>query len=297
MRPGRKFPAAWALAALWPAVCGCIPQRVALTVTDSASTQPGGFRFADYALALRRSVKPEGVDYHALLADPALLDLFLARLAYDGPRSQPERFARREDRLAYWINAYNAAVLRGVVQQCGNGTVPDWPWISLDYGYLFRVDGRMRVPAELRRAALAEAGDDWRVRFALCGGRRGDPPLAREPFQPDVLEFQIDRQVRDAWQSSHCTVINHGDQYLLLSGDLLELQSRLIADFEKRTGARGATILNVLIERATREHVAVLNSAIGYSVHRLPFDGRVNQAQTAGQAPGLLSRILSSVTP
>ncbi len=39
---------------------------------------------------------------------------YLAELAARSPVSEPRQFPTRESQLAYWINAYNALVMKGV---------------------------------------------------------------------------------------------------------------------------------------------------------------------------------------
>ena len=55
------------------------------------------------------------VDYPGLARDPRRLDRYLHQLAACSPERCPERFPSDADALAYWINAYNAFVLRGVL--------------------------------------------------------------------------------------------------------------------------------------------------------------------------------------
>src|SRR5215467_7959261 len=55
------------------------------------------------------------VDYAALKAHRGDLDEYIRRLAESSPEDRPEMFPTRAHELAYWINAYNAFVIRGVV--------------------------------------------------------------------------------------------------------------------------------------------------------------------------------------
>src|SRR4030095_7482406 len=57
------------------------------------------------------------VDYEVLAPRRELLTRFVALLGAASPDSAPERFPSDEDALAYWINAYNAFVLRAVMEE------------------------------------------------------------------------------------------------------------------------------------------------------------------------------------
>jgi hypothetical protein len=271
----------------------CIPRAIPLSApaVTAATTRPAALDTTDFALVLRRAVRPDGVDYAAVAADLAPLDRFLGRLAAVGPTRTPERFLRREDRLAYWINAFNAAILRAVAAELRPGRLPSRLWLSPELAGAFVIDGVRRVPADLRRETLREAGDDWRVRLALCGGRRGDPPLADRPFVPDLLDIQLARQAQAALAAPQIVDIDHARQRLRLGRDLFDLRYRLVADYEARTGAADAAVLNALLDLSPAARRFELNTAIGYRVELLPFDGDLNHP---GEPPqrGFLSRLL-----
>ena len=55
------------------------------------------------------------IDYGAALRDTTDLDRYLGSLSAVSPESDPQRFPRESDRLAYWINAYNAWAIRFVL--------------------------------------------------------------------------------------------------------------------------------------------------------------------------------------
>ena len=65
---------------------------------------------------LQSSVDESGqVDYAALLSDPALIEEYCLSLAACSPDSHPVRFQTEHSRLTYWINAYNAVVIKTVL--------------------------------------------------------------------------------------------------------------------------------------------------------------------------------------
>src|SRR6516225_4891302 len=65
---------------------------------------------------LKEFVNEQGrVDYAALKASPAELDRYVRELAAQSPVSHPQNFPTRQSQLAYWVNAYNALVMKGVV--------------------------------------------------------------------------------------------------------------------------------------------------------------------------------------
>ena len=66
------------------------------------------------------------VDYekwHQNVADRQRLDQYLAAVILYSPESTPERFETRQDELAYWLYAYNAYVIKSILDH--------WPLASV----------------------------------------------------------------------------------------------------------------------------------------------------------------------
>ena len=75
-------------------------------------------RYDGWTALLAEVVTAEGrVDYPRLVARRERLTGFVAALAAASPESHPERFPTDEDRLAYWLNAYNAFTLDAIIAE------------------------------------------------------------------------------------------------------------------------------------------------------------------------------------
>jgi hypothetical protein len=262
---------------------GCLARTIAPDATLIPAEKPVEMNYADYAVVLRRIVHADGIDYNALADDRQPLERFCARISVLGPRTAPELFPSREDRLAYAINAYNAGVVRAVLEAGEPNRVANRSSVDFDSWYRLRVDGQWRLLSDLRRTAMDEAENDWRVPLALCGGRRGDPPLAAQPYLPGILPYQLNEQVGAALAAPQIVTADHGLQRLRLGRVLFDMKDRLIRDYEGRTGARDATMLSVLLDVAPRQQHTALNATIGYRVVPLRFDGRLNMLATEPQ--------------
>ena len=87
-----------------------------------------GFSHAVFESLLQEYVDDQGrVGYqrwHDDAEDQARLDSYLAALARYSPVNAPERFPAESTRLAYWLNAYNASVIKGVLL--------NWPLASVN---------------------------------------------------------------------------------------------------------------------------------------------------------------------
>lgn len=82
------------------------------------------FSHAALDSVLTRVLRDGRVDYGALLRDHADLDRYLAAVAAARPDARPNQWSR-EEQIAFWVNAYNARVLDGVIRRPGLKSVLD----------------------------------------------------------------------------------------------------------------------------------------------------------------------------
>ncbi|MBI5442139.1 MAG: DUF547 domain-containing protein [Deltaproteobacteria bacterium] len=160
------------------------------------------FSHAEWTAVLEHFVDEEGrVDYEALARDRAGLDALLARLARQGPKSTPSLFPSRNDQLAYYLNAYNALVFRGVLSR---GPEKESVWTGgLFSGYSFFVSTKVRLDGEIWSLKALEDDlirrdfADPRVHAALNCASLGCPRLPREAFVPENLDAHLDAAMRE----------------------------------------------------------------------------------------------------
>ncbi|MGH9350284.1 MAG: DUF547 domain-containing protein [Vicinamibacterales bacterium] len=157
--------------------------------------------YAGYAHVLQY-VHPPRVDYAALTAARATLDRVVAKL--DSPPARAEPGWTREQRMAFWINAYNALTLRAIVDhypiQSGWFTRQprnsirhiDGVWTDLTW----RVAGRTVTLDDIEHRTVRPVFKDARIHFALNCASISCPPLAAEPYRPATLDAQMNEAAR-----------------------------------------------------------------------------------------------------
>jgi hypothetical protein len=103
----------------------------------------------------------------------------------------------RERQLAYWINAYNAFVLRTVIDGYPiRGKSPDYPVNSIRQipgafeRRTFRAGGRLLTLDAIEKDVIGELGDA-RALLALGRGAVGGPRLKSEAFTAERLDSQL----------------------------------------------------------------------------------------------------------
>ena len=161
-----------------------------------SESQPGPFPHEAFDSVLKRVVDLHGrVDYRALTEDRSDLERYLFALATVSPRSAPGAFATEQDRLAYWLNAYNAAVLFGVTERPGLTSVRDR---RADFFALTRyVFGDEPLSLHTLETSVIRAElKEPRIHVALNCASVGCPRLPAEAFDPAQLEQQLTREAR-----------------------------------------------------------------------------------------------------
>ncbi len=195
-----------------------------------------GFEHEALDEVLRQGIKPDGrVDYAGLRAAPAALDAYLGRLRATSPTSAPHRFPTEADRVAYYLNAYNALALAAARDRCPLRSVHE---LYLWGGFFWRV-GFLLGEAPITLSALeserlrAAAPLDLPVVFGLARATRGYPPLAREAYHPERLRAQFDAQVERTLRDP---------RFVRREGDVLRL-SRFFEWYARDLGADPATFI------------------------------------------------------
>src|SRR5262245_50802405 len=148
--------------------------RLATLAGPLGSAEPT-FDHSAWARVLARFVRAGRVDYAGLAHSRRDLDAYLALLG----RAQASNLPPREQ-LAFWINAYNACVVAGVLRS--------WPVRSVREAPEFfrrprcQVAGKTRALDELVQDIIRPTFKDARALLALAPGTRGGPPLASVPY-------------------------------------------------------------------------------------------------------------------
>jgi hypothetical protein len=221
---------------------------ICLALAGAPAVAAERFSHDDWNRVVGRFVDARGqVDYQALARDRADLDRYLARIEARSPRTHPALFPSRDDRLAYWLNAYNAQVFQGVLAR---GPERDSVWKGgLISGKAFFEDmdivlgGEKMSLKSLEDDIVRREFQDPRVHAALNCASKGCPRLPQKPFDPATLDAELDAAMREfAGEARNCAVDRAARTVTLskifdwFEGDFL--------DFEKRQGTRDPNVLD-----------------------------------------------------
>ena len=272
---GRGLSLVCLLAMLLPAT-GCAVITLRPDPAEVPQEPPTTWDYREWATVLRENVREGLVDYGHLKDHRQSLERFLGALSVVGPESQPALFKTRGDRAAYWINAYNALVLRAVLEQYPVETMYGLSGPALQADYQFPVDGGMLNLLTIKEKLREVSRNDTRVMFCLCGAAKGDPPLVAEPFHDYDLERRLRETARAAMSNRNLVRVDRVNQKLLVWFDLFADQREIVGQYERRYRTHGATLLNVLNTFADSQRRGQLATATGFQVQAIPFDRSLN---------------------
>lgn len=192
-RLGRAKVSSFLVVAILAAACGSsVPVQVKAPEGDVPSA--GQFPHAILTRLLGEAVSPDGlVEYAAIDVQKDLLDLYLGEVARISPLGQPHLFPTVEDQLAYWINAQNAAALKGVLVL---GRPMDLSRLGSRLDEMTFVFGGRRLSLLGVVGIVRKQFPDPRPFLVMVRGRRGGPPLAREAFEPKTVDERLEASTR-----------------------------------------------------------------------------------------------------
>lgn len=180
---------AFACSLFFVAACHAAPQPA---VTITTLPEAGAFPHDILGRVLQKYVSAEGkVDYAGIATDRADFDQYLAYLAATSPKKHPALFPTKDDELAYYINAYNAFAILGVISRPGikgvNDNLPDFFYFTT-----YQMGGKKTSLGTLENKIVRKQFQDARVHFALNCQSGGCPRLPAVIFDPKRLGAQLD---------------------------------------------------------------------------------------------------------
>ena len=205
------------LAAL--AGCASVPRPPTFDIAQSTPASPP---YEAWARVLNKHVDARGrVDFAALAADRRNLDRFVAYVYDVGPATHPVLFPSRAHVLAYHLNAYNALAMYKVIEAGIPATLAGLRKVSFFAFGKVMVGGEPISLRDYENRIIRPLGDP-RIHVALNCMVVSCPRLPREPFRPETLDEQLDREARHFFNE---------DRNVLVDGDAKVVRLSEILDF------------------------------------------------------------------
>ena len=162
------------------------------------------------------------VNYRALKAssrDMRALDGYLRTLSTARPRIR----ASRDAKLAFWINAYNAVTVRGILREypttsIRNHTAKVWGYNIWQDLQLYVGDQPYSLD-QIEHDILRKMGEP-RIHFAIVCASIGCPRLLNEAYVPSRVQQQLETKSRDFFSRSQNFRYDQRNRHFFLSSIL-----------------------------------------------------------------------------
>ena len=169
----------------WPAA-----QRVSMDQIDHSAWDALLQRYVD----TRGMVNYQG--WKATSNDMRALDQYLATLS----KADPRKPASKPGKMAFWINAYNAVTIRGILREYPTSSIRNHTPKVFGYNIwddlLLWVGDQKYSLNQMEHQVLRKMGDP-RVHFAIVCASIGCPRLLNRAYVPDRLDEQLDENARN----------------------------------------------------------------------------------------------------
>ena len=170
--------------------CASVPRPI------SAPQPAGAPPYEAWAHVLEKFVDAQGrVNFSGIATDRAELDRFIAYVYDVGPNNHPQHFPTPEHVLAFHINAYNALAMHKVIESGIPRSLAGFAKVGFFYFGKVQVGGQPISLYDYENKVIRTLGDP-RIHMALNCMSVGCPRLPREPFFPERLNEQLDRETR-----------------------------------------------------------------------------------------------------
>lgn len=180
---------------------------IVLTLLLSANTNAIGQdteTFFARANSFFRTFSANGrVDYAALKRDPTQLN-DLMHMASEIRVSETNANMYK----AFWINAYNLTVIKGIVNNYPVKSPLDVKGFFDTITYV--VGGKSVTLNDIENSQLRAKFDEPRFHFVLVCGAKGCPPIISEAYLPDSLELQLENQTVKALNDDSFVKVSEG---------------------------------------------------------------------------------------
>ena len=236
-----------------------------------------GVDFGPLDRLLGRFVDSRGwVDYAGIKAEPSDLRQQLARLRAISPESHPGMFPDRVDRLAYWINAYNALVIAGVVNAYPATSVKDIHPQPGFFKVFHVVGGKSLSLDDIEHNIVRKRFGDPRIHAALNCAAASCPRLQPEAYRPDRLDSQLDAAVREFIRDPQHVRVDRDSRTLVLSKILDWFEGDFTGWYKRAFKVKDAGITDYLILHLGEKDRAYLQSHPKVAIRYVPYDWMLN---------------------
>jgi hypothetical protein len=264
------------------------PQLVTIEAAIPDTFPTDHFSHDAFETLLQSYVDSAGnIDYarwHGHVDHRQALDGYLAAVARFSPESAPERFPKQPDALAYWLYAYNAYVIRSVLEHWPLESVTDVrapieavKGLGFFYRQRFLFGGDALSLYAVEHDKILSTYRDPRVHFVLNCASASCPVLRPKLPTGDDLEALLISATREFINDTRNVHIDYEDRQIVLSTIFRWYRSDFVNDLRRRGLPTENGVLGYFAEAAMPALASELEGAAGYRTVFEDYDWAINQ--------------------
>ena len=168
----------------------------------------------EWTALVSRYVDADGlVDYKGFIKDKDKLDAYLKKVSDNAPA---KKWSDNE-KIAYWLNAYNAFTVKYIVDNYPVKSIKDLgaknPIIFVNTAWdnkFFEIDGRKTDLNNIEQRILRQNFTEPRIHFALNCASMSCPKLRKEAYEADKLDKQLTDQAKEFMADKNRNKVSEG---------------------------------------------------------------------------------------
>jgi len=266
------------------------PQLITIDAEIPAGFPESGFSHEVFENLLQAFVDENGyIDYqawHGTSEARRQLDRYLAAVSRYSPESDLQRFPRKSDELAYWMYAYNAYVIKSVLDRWPLGSVTDVKApveVVKGFGFFYRLrfpfGGRPYSLYAIENDIIRKGYRDARIHFVLNCGSDSCPPMLPELPTGDELEPFLQRAAGQFVSNSKHVRVDHANRQIVLSEIFKWYEKDFTSDLRRRGLPSEGGLYAYIVNVAPPAVQASLRKASGYAIVFEDYDWSVNESR------------------
>jgi hypothetical protein len=252
--------AVWACALLLTGLvgggCSTVPERFA----PADPIDPAHVSHQILSDVLQASVHDGQVNYPAVQIDHRFT-AYLAELDRVNPS-----LGSRDDRLAFWINAYNACAIQGILD--GYSPEPYLGWYRFFKTRTYRIGGSPLNLSDVEHEILRKQFREPRIHFAIVCASSSCPKLAPLAYEGRELDRQLDEAAR--------AFINDRSRNRFDKQERIAYLSKIFDWFEEDFAASAGSVLQFVAQYVHERELSHDLAGDLYEIKYLEYDWRLN---------------------
>jgi Protein of unknown function, DUF547 len=261
----------WIILVTWMVDAGCSSAPERFTPLNPIDPAQVSHRLLNDVL--QTSVKDGFVNYPEIQSDQR----FTAYLVLLN-RVNPSALSTERDRLAFWINAYNACAIQGILD--GYTPKPYIGWYRFFKTRTYGIGGARLNLSDLEHEILRKQFHEPRIHFAIVCASSSCPKLPSWAYNATHIDQQLDQAARSFINDP---TRNHFDRRLRIAY-LSKIFDWFEDDFATRTGSVLQFVAQYLHDRDLARELAPDVYRITYLDYDWSLNGQVPKEMTRASA-------------